>query len=125
MIRVEITTELLDYAKEMAELKSSLEVGSIVSFLGVVRSERGEVKSLLYERYEEMGEEMLKKIAEEAIEKFGIERMTIIHRWGQIPAGEDVVFCGASSVHRSEGFEACSWVMDRIKEIVPIWKLPL
>ncbi len=122
MISVKITTERIDHNKEITSVKTSLEVGSVVSFLGTVRSENDRVKSLVYEHYEEMAKSTIERMGEEAIKRFGVESISVVHRFGQIPAGEDVVLVTVSSKHRAEGFEACSWLIKKIKEKVPIWK---
>ena len=121
MINIKIITERINYEEEISRLKT-MGCGSIVSFLGIVRSENGEVKSLVYEHYEDMAKNTIKIIAEEAVREFGVKSISVVHRIGQIPAGDDVVLVAVSSKHRAEGFKACSWIMDKIKEKVPIWK---
>ena len=62
------------------------------------------------------------EVAGEVREKWGIERVAMIHRIGKLEIGEVSVAVGVASPHRKDGFEACKYAMDRLKQIVPIWK---
>ena len=98
--------------------------GSIVTFLGVVRDfSRGHhVRYLEYEAYAEMAIRKLRQIGEEIREKWGIEDVAIVHRVGHLEVGERAVAIAVGSPHRKAAFEACEYAIDRLKEIVPIWK---
>lgn len=95
--------------------------GAVVFFVGVVRKDPG-AQSLVVESYPEMAEEKLDEIIQRSKERFHIERMNIIHRTGELGVGENIVLIGASAPHRKDAFEACSWAIDEIKKVVPIWK---
>ncbi|MCK4445292.1 MAG: molybdenum cofactor biosynthesis protein MoaE, partial [Thermoplasmata archaeon] len=95
--------------------------GAVVFFVGVVRKDPG-VESLLVEDYPEMAEQKLDEIIQHSKEKFNIEGMDIVHRTGELKVGEGIVLIGASAPHRKDAFEACSWAIDELKKIVPIWK---
>jgi len=97
------------------------DVGAVVSFLGVVRGDEG-VSKLDFEVYEEMAEKKLKDIRREAMEKYQIEDLAIIHRKGTLKVGENIVLVVASAAHRKEAFAACEWSMEQLKKVVPIWK---
>lgn len=99
-------------------------VGGIVTFSGTVRDHaRGKlVVALDYEAYEPVAEKMLARIGDEARDRWSIERIAIIHRTGRLEIGEISVVIAASAAHRAEAFAACQYAIDRIKEIVPIWK---
>ncbi len=114
-------SEKIDYQEEVERVKDP-EAGAVVAFIGTVRSEENRVKALVYEHYEGMAEKTLGEIAEEACTRFGILNVSIAHSYGVVEAGESAVVIAVSSKHRKEAFEACSWIMDRIKERVPIWK---
>jgi Molybdopterin converting factor, large subunit len=118
MISVKIAKkgERIDYGEEIEKAKTSREIGSIVSFLGIVRSEGGRVKRV--EQGEKKVKRTLEEIAEEAVEKFGVERAGIIQGVGEMPAGGDIIFITVSSRRREEGFEACEWIIDATKEKV-------
>ncbi|MBI4339469.1 MAG: molybdenum cofactor biosynthesis protein MoaE [Chloroflexi bacterium] len=98
--------------------------GSVITFLGVTRdqTEGRQVLWLEYEAYPTMAEKMLGRVAEEVRERWGIERLSIAHRTGRLEIGEVSLAVAVGSPHRAEGFAACAYVVDRIKENVPIWK---
>ena len=96
-------------------------VGAIVAFVGLVRKE-DKLRALNYEVYDEMAAKQLERIRLEAQKRFKLVRTAIIHRKGRIPVGEKVIIVACSAPHRKEAFEACQWLLSRIKKIVPIWK---
>lgn len=99
------------------------EAGAIVTFQGVVRNHTGdrEVIHLEYDAYVEMSEKKLRETAAEAEERWPVQ-VAVHHRYGRMEIGETAVVIAVSSPHRAEAFEACRWVIDRLKEVVPIWK---
>ena len=98
--------------------------GAIVTFEGTTRSpSEGKVVRLLeYEAYEPMALSEMRKLAREAGERWRIVRIAIRHRIGRVDIGETSVAIAVSAAHRGEAFEACRFAIDRLKEIVPIWK---
>lgn len=98
--------------------------GAIVTFAGVVRDNaRGRaVKWLDYEAYPEAAEKMLAKIGEEMQERWELNGVAIEHRTGRLGVGEASVVIAVSSAHREAAFAAAAYAIERIKEIVPIWK---
>ncbi len=100
------------------------DAGAIVHFLGVVRNntEGREVSYLEYEAYPPMAEKKMAEIAQEIHEKWRLDRVAIIHRVGRLEIGEVSVAVAVASPHRKEAFEACHYAMNRLKQIVPIWK---
>jgi molybdopterin synthase catalytic subunit len=98
--------------------------GAVVVFEGCARDthEGRGVELLAYEAFVPMAEAELGKLREDAMERFGLTRCAIHHRLGEVPLLEAAVVVGCSSPHRREAFEAGGWIMDRIKERVPIWK---
>jgi MoaE-MoaD fusion protein len=109
---------------DVASLVASPEAGAIVTFVGTVRNNaRGRtVLSLDYEAYPPAAEKMLGQIGEEIKERWGIESTAIIHRMGHLSVGDASVAIAVASAHRGDAFDACRYAIDRIKEIVPIWK---
>jgi len=97
------------------------DAGAVVLFVGTVRKDPG-VRALDYEVYQPMALRVLGELVDRAKAKFGVAEMSIVHRLGRIPVGGDSVAIACSSAHRSEAFAACSWAMDEVKRIVPIWK---
>ncbi|CAN5780266.1 molybdenum cofactor biosynthesis protein MoaE [soil metagenome] len=98
--------------------------GAIALFVGTVRDHaRGHrVIRLDYEAYEPAAEKMLARIGAEIRERWSVGRIAIIHRFGSLVVGESSVIIGISSPHRGEAFDATRYAIERIKEIVPIWK---
>ncbi|MFP4001823.1 MAG: molybdenum cofactor biosynthesis protein MoaE [Thermoplasmata archaeon] len=112
---------------ELDELKERVRTpddGAVVVFNGVVRSKNDgqEVKRLELQRYEGMTESELEKVKDEALNNFEITDIVLIHRYGELDIGENIVGIVASAPHRDEAFEACKYSIDRIKEKVPLWK---
>jgi molybdopterin synthase catalytic subunit len=97
--------------------------GAVVTFHGTVRnsSQGHDIQHLEYEAYRPMAERQMQRIISEAQEKFDAN-CAAIHRIGKLSVGETSVIVAASSAHRAQAFEACRWVMDSIKQSVPIWK---
>jgi molybdopterin synthase catalytic subunit len=81
-----------------------------------------EVVALEYEAYAPAAEKMLARIGEEIAARWGIERVAIVHRTGRLPVGEASVVIAVAAAHRGEAFAACQHAIERLKEIVPIWK---
>jgi molybdopterin synthase catalytic subunit len=100
--------------------------GAFVDFWGVVRpTEDGrEIEGIDYDAHREMAEHQLKRIGEQAAERFGLKLVIIHHRIGFIAVGEPSLFLRVASPHRSEGFRASQWIVDELKKKVPIWKRP-
>ena len=100
--------------------------GAFVDFRGVVRpmEDGREIDGIDYDAHLEMAEHQLKRIAEQAAERFGLKLVIIHHRIGFIAVGEPSLFLRVASPHRSEGFQASEWIVDELKKKVPIWKRP-
>ncbi|MGI8826139.1 MAG: molybdenum cofactor biosynthesis protein MoaE [Chloroflexota bacterium] len=98
--------------------------GGIVTFVGSVRNEsQGKsVERLEYEAYEPMAIESLQRIVDEAMSTWPVNSVAIQHRLGVLEVGEDAVAIAVSCPHRAEAFAACQFLIDRLKEVVPIWK---
>jgi molybdopterin synthase catalytic subunit len=98
--------------------------GAVVIFEGCTRNhhENQAVEQLAYEAFVPMALAEIEKLRNEAITRFGLLKCLIHHRIGEVPIGEAAVVVACASAHRREAFEAAAWIMDRIKEQVPIWK---
>lgn len=119
----EITTAPIS-VDEISRRVSSPAAGAIVSFAGIVRDTNAgrRVRYLEYEAYPEMAEPMLAQIAEEIKARWPVEKVAIVHRVGRQEIGETSVVVVIASAHRQGAFEAGRYAIDRLKEIVPIWK---
>jgi len=100
--------------------------GAVIDFRGVVRpiEDDCEIEGIDYEAHHEMAEHQLKRIAEQAAERFELKRVIIHHRTGFIAVGQASLFLRVASSHRREGFQASQWIVDELKKKVPIWKQP-
>lgn len=98
--------------------------GAICTFVGTTRENNvgRKVLRLEYEAYEAMALSEIRKLAEEAGRRWDITRIAVTHRIGVVEIGETSVAIAVSAPHRAEAFEACRFAIDRLKEIVPIWK---
>ena len=98
--------------------------GAVVTFCGVVRNHSGETSTdfLGYDAYKEMAEKKMSEIGDQAKKQWNIEDVAILHRIGRLELGEITVLIAVASPHRAEAFEACRYVIDKLKETVPIWK---
>lgn len=120
---ISITKDTIDQTKIFDQIKDD-SCGAIVSFIGFVRdhSSKGKVEGIFYEAYDEMLEEILKKIEREVFKNWNIKKFIAVHRTGYLHVGEISVIVGVSSEHRKEAFEACSYGIENIKKRCPIWK---
>ena len=110
--------------EELFDTVLSDQDGAIVSFSGVVRNQtNGKLTShLVYEAYPEMAESKMAEIAAVAKGQWEVDDVGIVHRVGRLEIGEISVLIAVSSPHRGEAFAACQYLIDRLKEVVPIWK---
>jgi molybdopterin synthase catalytic subunit len=120
---VEVTQEPIQVQSVIARVTKST-CGAVVTFVGTVRnnSEGKRVLYLEYEAYPEMAKKKLQEIAAEIKGKWQLEEVAITHRLGRMEIGEITVVIAVSAAHRLPAFQACEYTIDRIKEIVPIWK---
>ncbi|MDG6244476.1 MAG: molybdenum cofactor biosynthesis protein MoaE [Methanolobus sp.] len=116
---ISITTEDFDINAMITRSKSS-EMGAMVTFLGTVRDDG--IDLLHFEAYEDVAVREMESIRDEAFGKFDIQSVDVIHRIGELPVGENILLIIVGSGHRKEAFMACEYILERIKESVPIWK---
>lgn len=100
------------------------DTGGIVTFVGTVRNQTkgNQVTKLDFEAYEPMAISEMRKIAEQAVEKYSLNKIAIHHRIGSLAIGEVPVVIAVSAPHRKAAFAACEYCIDTLKETVPIWK---
>ena len=118
-----ITTEVLDVAALIASVDPS-GMGAVASFVGLVRdhNQGRKVLHLEYDAYEPLALRGLDRIRSEAAARWPAVRLAIHHRIGRLDIGEASVAIVAASPHRADGFAVCRYAIERIKQIVPIWK---
>ena len=123
--RVRVQQGPFSLDQEVALLKqASSSIGAIVTFLGTTRdiSKGKPVSTLEFEHYPGMAEKKLAEIRERALREYGTIDVTIIHRVGLMPVGENIVLIAVAAGHRDEAFKACRFCIDELKRITPIWK---
>jgi len=100
------------------------DTGATVTFVGTTRDHNNgrKIELLEYEAYPEMALEEMRKIGAAARQRWPVEEIAVTHRVGAVPIGEASVVIAVSAGHRRPAFEACSFIIDRLKEVVPIWK---
>ena len=120
---IRIQREDFDVAAEIAGLTGGrTDIGAVVTFSGLCRDEQGALSALELEHYPGMAEAEIGRIAAEAIERWPLQGLTVIHRHGKIMPGENIVLVVAASSHRQAAFEAANFLMDYLKSRAPFWK---
>jgi molybdopterin synthase catalytic subunit len=122
-MRIEITDGVIPAAEIAQEIKAGSD-GAVCVFDGIVRDNSRGRKTLHldYEAYREMALEQMRGLAAEAVTKFGVRDVALVHRLGRLVVGETSVLIVVASGHRGAAFEACRWLIDTLKKTVPIWK---
>lgn len=114
--------------KELQNKVDYPDAGAHGWFCGVTRRTTADAsgervtETLSYEAHEPMAIRELEKLADQAINRFSLHRVVIVHRLGEVPLGESSVVVGCSSSHRGATFQALAWIMDTLKQQIPIWK---
>ena len=114
-----------DVAAETAALtRGRTDIGAVVSFIGICRSGEGDaaISALTLEHYPGMAEEEIARHANEALARWPLNALTIIHRYGRLKPGENIMMVLTASAHRAAAFEAAEFLMDYLKTAAPFWK---
>lgn len=120
---VRVSETCFDVARETAALTDGrTDLGAVVTFTGLCRDEGGVLRSLEIEHYPGMAEDEINRVVAEALTRWPLEGVLVIHRHGRIKPGEPIVLVAAASLHRSEAFAAASFLMDFLKTRAPFWK---
>ncbi|TPI12034.1 molybdenum cofactor biosynthesis protein MoaE [Mesorhizobium sp. B4-1-3] len=120
---IRIQREDFDVAAEIAGLTAGrADIGAVVTFSGLCRDEQGALSALELEHYPGMAEAEIGRIAAQALERWPLQGLTVIHRHGKIAPGENIVLVVAASSHRQAAFEAANFLMDYLKSRAPFWK---
>jgi molybdopterin synthase catalytic subunit len=120
---IHLTQDVIDYHSLTEQVRRS-DCGAVVTFLGTVRDLTGEhvTVALDYEAYPGMAEKKMREIEEETRARWPVGDMVMVHRLGHLEVGEVSVAVAVSCPHRAQAFDACRHAIDRLKELVPIWK---
>ena len=120
---IRVQAEPFDAAAESRRItQGRTDIGAVVTFTGLCRSEGGSLAALELEHYPGMAEEELERVAREALARWPLQGVTIIHRHGRIAPGEDIVLVVTASAHRRAAFESADFLMDYLKTDAPFWK---
>ena len=123
MLAVRVQREDFDQSAEIAALtEGRTDIGAVATFTGLCRSEGETLSALELEHYPGMAEGEIERCAEAALGRWSVEAMTVIHRFGRIKPGEQIVLVIATSRHRDAAFDAARYVMDFLKTNAPFWK---
>ena len=121
-----LEAEALDPQLELAELTEQARGdGAIVSFIGLARPETKEgdaIDAVVLDHHPTLTRQSLEDIAVACAQRFDVSHVRVAHRCGTVPAGEPIVFAGASSIHRRAAFDAADYLMDRLKTEAVFWK---
>jgi len=120
---IEIVSSPID-AAAVTERVRSPHAGAVCTFLGTVRdlTDDRRTVALRYEAYPEMALKKMAELEDEARRRWPVIELALVHRVGDLDLGEVSVVVAVSCPHRGQAFEACRWLIDTLKEVVPIWK---
>ena len=125
-ITVRVQKDDFDIAAEVDSLSAGRrDVGAIVTFSGICRDEDGRLGALELEHYPGMAEAEIGRIAAEVAERWPLHGITVIHRYGKLMPGENIVLVVTASAHRQAAFDAANFLMDFLKTRAPFWKKEL
>lgn len=124
-VTIRIQSADFDIAAEIAALtKGNTDVGAVVSFSGICRGGTGKdaIAAMTLEHYPGMAEAEIGRHAEEAVSRWPLTGVTVIHRYGRVVPGDNIVLVLTASVHREAAFQAAEFLMDYLKTNAPFWK---
>ena len=123
--RVSVQTEDFDLSAEVAALRAGdARVGAVCTFVGTVRdrNEGDAVASMELEHYPGMTEKSIEAIIDQAVERFGLFGVRVIHRVGLLQPMDQIVLVAVTSAHRGMAYQGCEYIMDYLKSLAPFWK---
>ena len=124
-VTIRIQKDDFDVAREIGAISEGrTDVGAVVTFSGICRGPEGgdHIASLTLEHYPGMAEAEIKRYVDEAISRWPVQGVTVIHRFGRLTPGENIVLVVTASQHRQAAFEAAEFLMDFLKTSAPFWK---
>lgn len=120
---VRVQREDFDLGAELLALREGrTDIGALVSFSGLVRDDTGDLQELELEHYPGMTEAALAEIEADAHNRWDLNATLIVHRYGPLKPGEQIMMVAAASPHRKAAFEAADFLMDFLKSRAPFWK---
>jgi molybdopterin synthase catalytic subunit len=120
---VRVQAQDFDLQSEVDALTAGrADIGAVVSFVGLCRGEQGKLSALELEHYPGMAETEMLRISNLAIERFSLIGATVIHRFGRLEPGQNIVLVVAAAPHRQAAFDGANFIMDFLKTSAPFWK---
>jgi len=122
-MRIAVQSAAFDAGSELSSFAQNRpDIGAVVSFTGVVRDTKGDLQEMLIEHYPGMTEAAISKIAQEALDRWNLADVLVIHRYGALKPGAPIMMVATASAHRAASFEAADFLMDYLKSRAPFWK---
>lgn len=124
---VQIQKEPIDEVSLQRKRAISRGMGAVIYFLGVVREQEGakSITAIDYEAFQKMALHQFEKIFAEIEKRWPIESVRLVHRIGPVAVNEPSLWVEVAAPHRAEAFDACQYLIDEMKRVVPIWKRPV
>lgn len=120
---VRVQSEPFDAGAELNNFaQGRTDIGAVVSFTGVVRDTKGDLQEMLIEHYPGMTQSALTRIADQAVARWNLADVLVIHRYGALKPGAPIMMVATASAHRAASFEAADFLMDYLKSRAPFWK---
>ena len=122
-----LSTEQIDEMALLRGRKLSDGMGAVVYFVGVVRGTENEapIIAIEYEAFHKMAEHQFNLLFDELEKRWPVESVRLFHRIGHVPVNQPSLWVEIVAPHRGEAFAACQWLIDQMKQVVPIWKKPI
>jgi molybdopterin synthase catalytic subunit len=122
-MRIELVQNVIDSQRLVDELKAG-EDGAVAIFDGIVRNNTKGRQTLYldYTAYDAMALDQMRKLAADALARYAVRDVLMVHRLGRLEVGETSILIAVASAHRGAAFDACRWLIDTLKQQVPIWK---
>ncbi len=124
-MKISVQSDDFDISEEIKQLTDGrTDIGAVASFVGLVRDIHGvkKINKLTLEHFPAMAKKELNKIANQAMDRWQVEDLTIIHRYGEMLPGDQIVLVITTSHHREAAFTAAQFIMDWLKTDAPFWK---
>jgi molybdopterin synthase catalytic subunit len=122
-MRVSVQQAAFAPAQELADFAADRrDIGAVVSFTGLVRDTQGDLQYLEIEHYPGMTERAIAAIVDQALARWDLADVLVIHRYGQLAVGAPIMMVAVASAHRADSFAAADFLMDYLKSRAPFWK---
>lgn len=122
-MRIAVQKAAFDAGAELAQFAPARQdIGAVVSFTGIVRDTRGDLQHMQIEHYPGMTERAIRDIADQAMARWALADVLVIHRYGILTPGAPIMMVATAAAHRAEAFASADFLMDYLKSRAPFWK---